>query len=366
MAQRPIVLLLIPHLGGGGAERITSLLAAGLSAAKYDVHLGLVTQANSGPETLPPHIQVHPLGARRVRAGAFRLLRLIRRLKPDVILSGMAHLNFMVLMLRSLLPRNLRVLVRQNGAVAHPIRRRPAAFTRLLYRQLYPRAELIVCQTPAMAAELAALVKLPYKLRVLPNPVDIEAIRAFTHQGPVRFAGPGPHLLAVGRLAPEKGFDLLLEAFRSVLARFPTANLTLLGAGPEEEALKSLCSRLGLDSAVRFAGHVPRPAAWFPGATLFVLPSRHEGMPNALLEAAAGGLPIVALPAQGGVAALLRDQPGVWVAQSVSADALAICLHAALLAIPPAKRYAHHWVNEFRLDRAIHLYEDLIDSVCAQ
>ncbi len=114
-AQRPRLLLLIPHLGGGGAERVTALLARGLSPAKYDVHLGLVTQSGMvTPVKLIPHengdieaceVRVHALGARRVRGGAVRLLRLIRWLKPDVILSGMAHLNFLVLLLRPLFPR---------------------------------------------------------------------------------------------------------------------------------------------------------------------------------------------------------------------------------------------------------------------
>src|ERR1039457_3487921 len=97
MNHRPRVLLLIPHLGGGGAERVMALLARGLSAEKYELHLGLITQAEAGGEGLPSWIQIHALGAPRVRAGAFRLLRLVRRLKPDLILSGIFHLNFLVL-----------------------------------------------------------------------------------------------------------------------------------------------------------------------------------------------------------------------------------------------------------------------------
>src|SRR5579863_9861385 len=83
MPQRLKVLLLIPHLGGGGAEQVTALLARGLSRAKYEVHLGLITQSGAvhsgaGQGQLPPEFNLHSLGARRVRAGAFRLLRLVR------------------------------------------------------------------------------------------------------------------------------------------------------------------------------------------------------------------------------------------------------------------------------------------------
>jgi glycosyltransferase involved in cell wall biosynthesis len=361
MAQRPILLLLIPHLGGGGAERVVALLANGLSPAKYDLHLGLITQASAGSECLPACVHVHGLGAPRVRAAAFQLLRLVRDLKPDVILSGMAHLNFLVLLLRPFFPRKTRVLVRQNGI--SKLGPQPAVYTRLLYRLLYPRADRILCQTPAMAAELADLWASPKKLHILPNPVDVDAIRALARGSSTRFAGPGPHLLAVGRLAHEKGLDLLLESFVSVRAGFPSADLTIIGVGPRQTALKTLCRTLGLEAAVHFAGNVPHPAAWFPGATLFVLSSRHEGLPNALLEAAAGGLPIVALPARGGLAELLNDRPGIWVAPQISADALSTTLRTALGAIQPGQRFAHDWIHQFRMDRVIQLYEKVIDTL---
>ena len=116
---------------------------------------------------------------------------------------------------------------------------------------------------------------------------------------------------------------------------FPHADLLIAGSGAEESALKEQAKLLGLENAVRFAGHLDRPYECFPGATLFVLSSRHEGMPNALLEAAAAGLPMVALPSSGGVVDLLRNRPGAWLAAEVSATALADSLHAALHVLHP-------------------------------
>ncbi|MGA3136300.1 MAG: glycosyltransferase, partial [Terracidiphilus sp.] len=91
-----------------------------------------------------------------MRSGAFKLLQLIRRLKPDVILSGMFHLNFLVLLLRPLFPRGTRVLVRQNGTVSAALAFAGLpGYTRLLYRVLYRRADRVICQTRAMAKDLA-------------------------------------------------------------------------------------------------------------------------------------------------------------------------------------------------------------------
>lgn len=363
MNHRPRVLLLIPHLGGGGAERVMALLARGLSAEKYELHLGLMTQVETGDE-LPSWIQIHVLGAPRVRAGAFRLFRLVRRLKPSLILSGIFHLNFLVLLLRPFFPRGTRVLVRQNGTVSSALNFGGLPWTtRPLYRLLYRRADRIICQTRAMADDLTQELDLPEdRLAVLPNPLDVAEIRRSIGLHPAPQTGSGPHLLAMGRLSPEKGFDLLLRALALVRREYPGVSLTIAGSGPEEAALKAERHALGLDEAVRFTGYLAHPCFLSPEATLFVLPSRHEGLPNALLEAAAAGLPIVTLPASEGLVELLQGQPGVWLAPEISVEALAASLLVSLHALRPGERFAHPFVEAFRLDCAIEAYESLIDQ----
>jgi len=246
MAQRIRVLLLIPHLGGGGAEKVTALLACGLPPEKYDVHLGLVTAESVGTEILPEPVTVHRIDAGRVRYAAGRLLRLVWQVRPAVVLSNMAHLNFLVLALRALFPRGVRVVVRQNGTVSAMLDadRRPW-LARLLYRVLYRRADRVICPSAAMANDLSAALGIEAgRIVVLPNPVDVEAIREAA-QGPSLWAGPGPHLLAVGRLAPEKGFDLLIEALAQVRREFPQADLLIAGEGRERSALEAQARRFG-------------------------------------------------------------------------------------------------------------------------
>lgn len=360
MAQRIRVLLLIPHLGGGGAEQVTALLARGLCPEKYDVHLGLATRSVVPAEVLQ-RVTVHTIGAGRVRFAAMRLIRLVWRLRPNVVLSGMAHLNFLVLLLRPFLPHATRVIVRQNGTVSSAVAadRRPR-LTLMLYRALYRRSDRVICQSKAMAEDLAAALEIaPERLVVLPNPLDFARIRA-AGNGPSLWHGAGPHLLAVGRLAPEKGFDLLLEAFAAVRLQFPAADLTIAGEGCERRALENLARRLRLDSAVRFAGHVEEPYRFYPGATLFVLSSGREGMPNALLEAAAGELPLVATPASGGVVDFLADCTGAWSASEVSVAALTEALLKALRALDEGQRFKRECLK--RYEGAIDEYEALLDE----
>lgn len=363
MTQRPRVLLLIPHLGGGGAERVTSLLAENLSGRNYELHLGLVTQHAPLNSSFSSSVTIHGLGVRRVRAAAFPLLRLVWKRRPDVILSGMAHLNFLVLLLRPFFPTRTRVLIRQNGSIASvPASQQLPKYIRILYRLLYRHADRVICQSTSMAQEIYRQTGTPHrKLAVLQNPVDVERIRRLASTSHNHWSGPGPHLLAVGRLSREKGFDMLLQALATIKLRFPAADLTIVGAGPQEGALRSHCAKLGIDAAVRFPGHVENPAAYFPGASIFVLSSHHEGMPNALLEAAAAGLPLVALPASGGIVSLMSGNAGEWLAREISVDGLVESLTAALETLEPSDRFLHSWIEDFRLGPAIRAYEKLID-----
>lgn len=365
--SRSKVMLLIPHCGGGGAEHVATTLASYLSPEKYEVHLGLVTQsaaeAENAQSQFPSSVRIHGLGARRIRGSPLKLLKLVWRIRPDLILSGMAHLNLLVLWLRPFFPVSTRVLVRQNGALDATLKvGKHPRISFLFFRLAYRRANLVICQTSSMADDLLSAIGVEQeKLLVLPNPVDLPGIRACATQHDSGSQVPGPRLLTVGRLASEKGIDLLLGAFERVRRQFPTAVLQVAGTGPCEIALRSMCSRLGIDDSVQFAGHVTAPARLYGVATVFVLASRHEGLPNALLEAAAAGLPIVATPASRGLRDLLRNQPGIWLARDVSATALEDALVQALKSLRRGQRFEHAWIEAFDRDVAVHAYEEAMD-----
>jgi glycosyltransferase involved in cell wall biosynthesis len=112
-----------------------------------------------------------------------------------------------------------------------------------------------------------------------------------------------PHLIFVGNLhRPAKGLDLLLEALALVLTDYPAIQLTVVGGGPLLTEYKKLAERLGLRAVVRFLGKIPPGAPVFDrlcAADLFVLPSRREGLPRALIEAMAVGLPAISTDVSG-------------------------------------------------------------------
>jgi glycosyltransferase involved in cell wall biosynthesis len=372
MVQRTKLLLLIPHLGGGGAERVISLLALLLDRRRFAIHLCLIAADAPGAQAPPEWVIVHRLHRKRVRHAWLQLIRLIRNVNPDVVLSGMAHLNFLVLALRPLLPSNIRILVRQNTTAS-------AAATTWLqglpYRYLYPSADAILCQSEAMAIDLADNFGIAsLKLRVLANPVDTKARYSASSGVKLWPADSWPRLLTIGRLAEEKGIDLLLYALAQVQRRYPRLHAIVLGIGPKEAELSQLAAELSLKDCVSFPGFQENLADYYQDATLFVLPSRYEGMPNALLEAATAGLPIVATPCSAGLSALLQNSmeiwSGTWLASSITAESLAsgILLALSNLSRPPAlsQRFEHGFLAPFESGVAIEAYAALIERIATE
>ncbi len=104
---------------------------------------------------------------------------------------------------------------------------------------------------------------------------------------------PRPRIAVVGRLSHEKGADIFLEAFAALTRDGVSASAVLAGDGPERQALEALASSLGIRDQVTFLGHLLSTGVVYAESEMVVLPSRSEGMPNALLEALMAGRPVV-------------------------------------------------------------------------
>ncbi|MDC0712437.1 glycosyltransferase family 4 protein [Stigmatella sp. ncwal1] len=143
------------------------------------------------------------------------------------------------------------------------------------------------------------------------NGVDLDTFRPAgaeeRHALRARLGLPqGPVVTYSGRLAPEKGVDVLLEAWALLVRARPEATLVLLGNGPEEAALRGRVAQLGVGDSVRLMGAVADVPAWLRASDVFALASRTEGLPVALLEGMACALPSVATRV-GGTPEVLED-----------------------------------------------------------
>ncbi len=355
------VLLLIPTLHGGGAERVIVTLAKFLSRTQFRLTLAVVDSRRAVfLDEIPRDIQFISLNASRVRYALPKIVRLIWRLQPDVVLSTLGHLNLALAMVKLLLPSGTFTIARETVVVSHGLRRYAAgAIWAAFYRWFYRQHDLVICQSRDMCADIVANFGVPAaRTRVINNPVNQSRIRELCSAVAAFPALPGNAtiLVAAGRLDYQKGFDILIEALS--LVDDSRVHVIILGEGSEEQRLKQQAEYLGLTGRVHFAGFQTNPYAWFSRADAFVLSSRYEGFPNVVLEALTCGTPVIAVPAPGGTREILDDMAGCVVAGSVEASALAGAMIAWLGG--PRERIASTAVLPYRLEHIVGEYERVL------
>jgi len=205
--------------------------------------------------------------------------------------------------------------------------------SRLFFRFLRGAATMIA-PSDAIRNELLSAGFSDQKIFVLPNGVDVERFRPATptEQSEAKKAlNLTPDTLVIGtvaRLVRRKGIEVLLQAFKTISQNHPT-HLLVIGDGPLGDELRALASDLGIDRSVSWFGARRDPEIWLRAMDVFVFPSRLEGIPNAVLEAMATGLPIVAT-AIGGVVDLIQDRMTGIVIPPDDPDALAAALDQQL------------------------------------
>ncbi len=298
-SKPPHVLLVTGTLECGGSERQLADMANYWAAE--GLHVTLATW--SGSQTADfydldrriqrVHLAVEATGKVRGNIGrVLKLRKILASTRPDAVLSFLTRSNVSTILAG--IGLKLRIVVSE--------RVQPALETglplewRFLRRLVYGRADEIVSQTDTTAEWIRknwckqALV-IPNALRLLPPKPDERQ----------------PLIVAVGRLVPQKGFDLLLQAFASIAARFPDWRVLIMGEGPERTNLQRLRDELMLADRVDFVGHVQDVETWMARAGLVVQPSRFEGFPNAVLESMGMGAAVVSSDCPAGPSELIED-----------------------------------------------------------
>lgn len=294
------ITLVISSLGGGGAERVMWHMA------NYWVERGrrvtLITLYSNGGDfyVVDSRVKRVDLGLGQASSNFFAALgnnlrrlyalrRAISDSNPDGIISFMPSTNVLV----ALAARHLGVPVIVSERI-DPTQERAGAMWEFLRKLVYPRASCLVVQTHAVAKWAEQAIP-GVNTAVIPNPVVASPII------PVERAPTGEKvIMALGRLTPQKGFDLLISSFAQCCDRFPGWTLRIWGEGAQRVELEALIEKLDMTGRIHLPGTTKEPLKELASSDLFVLSSRYEGFPNALLEAMMCGLPVISFDCPSG------------------------------------------------------------------
>lgn len=337
------IMIVIHSLRGGGAERVAVDLSAYWQRLGYKV--SLVTQMTAATDVyaVPEGVQRYVMGTAHASGGGWRgalanwqrvrkLRKLIKKHKPDCVLGMMTTASVLTVMAAKGL--DCRVLVTEH--THPPFQKLPEAWQKLR-RWAYPQAQAVVALTHGTAAWIQEHIP-GSKVVVIPNAVNWP-LKNQEPIVPVPTKKDRLRLLAVGRLHPVKGFDLLIQAFALLAPYFPSWDLVIVGEGDERQALQQQIDQAALSDRIHLIGRVGNMADWYQQSDMYVLSSRTEGLSNTLLEAMASGLAVVAVDCDTGPREIIRDNiDGILVNPPEEPEALAA--HLSDLMARPLKRAA--------------------------
>lgn len=358
--ERIRVLYVVGSFVAGGAERHLLEIWSRIDRTRFDVQIATCHKSGqflAEVEALGWPIIDLDLGRRiydaRGLAGLKRLIDATKAFRPHVIHGYLFGPNlFAVIAGRLCGVPDVVVAKRNVDAFETP---RQVWLNKWIHR--WATHVTAVSETVGTTVEAFGVPR--ERITVIPNGVDVE--RFWRVPAPERVAGAPPRIGSVGCLAARKDYGTLLEALAILAKRDLRFETALVGDGPEREALEAQAAKLGLTDRVQFLGERPDIEKLLKTFDLFVLSSREEGIPNALLEAMAAGLPSVAT-AVGGTPEVLDDGRTGWLVPARDPRPLAEALADALNRPDEARRRgleAHRVTQEtMSIDTMVRRHED--------
>lgn len=292
------------------------------------------------------------------RFGALRAL--LREVGPDVIVSFLTNVNvFTILASRGL---GIPIIVSEH---TNPLADRRSTLWNLLCRLVYPKANVLTLLTEDVVEPYRKLVPGVKNIAVMPNPLPDRLFLEKRQQAATR-----KRVISLGRLNKTKQYDLLIHAFSMLADEFPDWDLWIWGEGPERADLEAHIARLKMGERVFLPGRTLTPWKELASAQIFAMSSSHEGLPMALMESMAIGLPVVAFDCPSGPKELTRNGRDGLLIPPGDAQSMAVALRRLISDAPLraelGRRAASSVRKRYSLKAVLRIWDDLFERVGAR
>lgn len=295
MKEKMKILFCIDSMTKGGAERVISNLSNYLINNGYDVNI--LTVVNSDIEyDINLNVKLECLedkfiNVRNEKNGKIKKIsnfvkriklmkKAINKINPDIIISFLPYTSFITLKAIKDIPTI--VSIRNDPKIEYS-----SKIYNFLMKKLYPRADGFVYQTEDAKQYFKNIINV--KSAIIPNPINEQFIVSQEFQGERK-----KEIVSVGRLFQQKNHQLLIESFADLSDELLNYNLIIYGEGEDREKLQRIIKEKKLENRIFLPGNIKDVKEKIFDAKMFVLSSDYEGMPNALMEAMALGIPVIA------------------------------------------------------------------------
>jgi len=315
------LLIVLPHLRGGGAQRVAVNL---INYLDRDIALNLFLINNDGflIDYIEKDIKIIASKSKKTRKAIYELRALIDKNRYDAVFTMKDYLGLMlsvaVWLTKTRPPIIYREVIHKSTSGSFEINNKlKRKVWHYLERYVFNKVKIIIVPSEAMKQDLIINYAIDSnKIRVINNPVDINLIEAMADQAVDHpwFESSIPVVVGMGRLTGQKGFRELINAFNLVNKKNINLRLVIIGDGEERPRLKKLVDELQLNDVVDFLGSQENPYKYISKADIFVSSSFYEGFPNALLEAMACNTVVISTDCLSGPAEIINHyQNGILV-----------------------------------------------------
>lgn len=297
MEKRKKKVLMFLQNGVGGAERMTILIGKLLDIEKYEViYIPIKKKGKSTPidTFIPKGYKTKTIDGSSTLKLIHCMINTINEFKPDIVFSSVLFINNKLLPLKLLFWRIKFIIRCENYLYTFTPKQR------FFIKCFYHFANRIIAQTQEMKDELVEIGIKKTSIKVLQNPIDKEIIEQKLSEGTNPYPNDGKkHIVASGRFAYQKGFDLLVDAFNIVAQKRKDVELYIIGnkegcCHNEYNRVFQKIKEYKLEDIVHCVGFQSNPYIYVKYADAFVLSSRWEGLPNVLIESLYLGTPAAA------------------------------------------------------------------------
>lgn len=358
------ILFVVPSLSGGGSERFVFTLAKHISKVKFDVSVYVINSKNTLYK-FQPKDNVHLIEGKikRVRYSIIELLKIAKKIKPDVIFSTLGYLNI-YLGIFSPLFGNTKLIGRESIVIDMYFNDKKNVKSpkvlKSLYNFAYPKLDLLVCQSQDMYKSFVnEKIKLPETI-IINNPINVEEVISMSNLDE-EDKNTSFDLITIGRFNYQKGYDRMIEVM-DLLVNKENLKITLgiIGAGENKREIEDSISNKGLENHITLLGQQTNPFQYLKNAKLFLLCSRYEGFPNVLLEAGACGKPVIAFDVPGGINEIVEENTTGHLVENGNSKLMAKTIIESLARSYDKKDIQSITKNKYGIDKIISTYENCI------
>ncbi|WP_422104552.1 glycosyltransferase [Winogradskyella sp.] len=305
------IAFVLPTLHAGGAERVMSFLSENLDKSKFNCSLVVVGHEKNSKYNIN-NIPVYFLNKDRVATSIPSLIRVLKKLKPDIAISSISHINSVMGMISFIFPKTIFIGREANVlSVVKDYKGQSKRLGNLISpSKSYKLLDLIICQSKDMYHDMHHNFKVPKrKLRVINNPItDKFQLKAHYERDDNELK-----FITVAALKKQKGHERILRVLAKLNLPF---QYTIVGNGSEKDPLFKLIEQLGLHSKIHHVPYTSEVPKYLAEHDFFLQGSYVEGFPNALIESCAVGTPVLAFDAPGGLNEIIEPEINGLVAEN--------------------------------------------------